>query len=218
MKTFYQFIKPPLLLLLDLIAPRLCAACEAEALPPPCAFCQTCLAACILLQKEVEGSWALFSFEGPIQEAVHRVKYQQNDQAASAIGIMLGANVPQGFASFDFVVPIPVGRKRLRERGFDQAAILAKEVSLGLGLRFLPTGLQRHRETKALAKLDKDKRREAISGAFLASSKVKNKNVILVDDVVTTGATTDAAKEALLAAGASSIAVVCIAKTLKRLG
>jgi ComF family protein len=218
MKTLFHILRSPLLLLLDLIAPRGCAACGVEALPLPNAFCNECDAACTLLARESEGVWALFSFEGPVQRAVHRVKYERNDQAASALGAMLGARLPRELSSFDLVVPIPVGRRRLRERGFDQAGILARGVSDSLGLRFAPLGLCRQRETKALAKMAREDRQVAISGAFVASPVVRDRRVLLVDDVVTTGATTNEAKEALFAAGATSIVVICIGKTLKRLG
>jgi ComF family protein len=218
MRGLARFLQTPLFLLLDLIAPRRCAACEVEALPLPGAFCQECFAACTWLQQESEGAWGLLAFEGPVQRAIHRVKYERNDQAASALGVMLGASLPKEFLSFELVIPIPVGEKRLRERGFDQAAILAREVSLALGLRFSPLGLRRQRETKALAKLDRQARHVAISGAFVASSLVRNRRVILVDDVVTTGATTNEAKEALGVAGASAISVICVGKTLKQLG
>ena len=218
MKALLRFLQTPLSLLLDLIAPRSCAACGAEALPLPNAFCKECDAACTPLARESEGAWALFSFEGPVQRAVHRVKYERNDQAASALGTMLGARLPPEFSSFELVVPIPVGSRRLRERGFDQAGILARGVSGSLGLRFAPLGLRRQRETQALAKMAREERHAAISGAFVASSLVRARSVLLVDDVVTTGATTNEAKEALLVAGATSIAVICLGKTLKRLG
>jgi ComF family protein len=203
------------LLLLDLIAPRSCVACGAAALPAPCAFCSECMAQGRLLLREVEGSWSLFAFAGPAQRAVHRAKYEKDDLAASAIGVMLGAHLPPVFKSFDCVVPVPVGGRRLRERGFDQAALIAKEVASALGKSFLPTGLLRHKETRALAKLDQEKRRDAIAGAFISTARVAQKRVILIDDVVTSGATSNEAKEALLHAGAKEVVVVCFAKTLK---
>jgi ComF family protein len=213
-----SYLKYPIEILLELIAPRLCAACRAVALPAPCAFCQSCLEQSQIISGEAEGSWALVVFAGPAQRAVHRAKYESDDLAASSIGVMLGANLPRDFSSFDCVVPIPVGAKRLRERGFDQAALIAREVARALGVSFLPTGLRRQKETSALARLAREERRDAIAGAFFVDRRLSNKRVIVIDDVVTSGATSEEAKAALIQAGAREVAVVCFAKTLKRSG
>jgi ComF family protein len=122
--------------------------------------------------------------------------------------------------SADLLVPIPLGRLRLRERGHNQAEVLAAAVGADLvsAQRNRPTQgrpLQRIRETQTQTALHPSERRANVAGAFAATSAVNGKNVVLVDDVLTTGATLCAAAEALVAAGASSVGAVTFARAPK---
>jgi predicted amidophosphoribosyltransferase len=110
------------------------------------------------------------------------------------------------------VVAVPLSASRLRERGFDQARVLATALASGLALPLLPA-LTRVRATEAQSRLDLAARRRNLSEAFRARGPVPPRQVVLVDDVITTGATVDAAARALRAAGARRVLVAAVART-----
>ena len=116
---------------------------------------------------------------------------------------------PPGSAA---VVAVPLSASRLRERGFDQARVLATALASGLALPLLPA-LTRVRATEAQSRLDQAARRRNLSEAFRARGPAPPRQVVLVDDVITTGATVDAAARALQAAGARRVLVVAVART-----
>ena len=110
------------------------------------------------------------------------------------------------------VVAVPLSASRLRERGFDQARVLATALASGLALPLLPA-LTRVRATEAQSRLDQAARRRNLSEAFRVRGPAPPRQVVLVDDVITTGATVDAAARALQAAGARRVLVVAVART-----
>jgi ComF family protein len=116
----------------------------------------------------------------------------------------------------DLVVPIPLGNQRLRERGYNQAALLARPFALALGLPYRPHALKRVRETRTQVGLSITQRQKNVEGAFKADPDiVTGKSVILVDDVMTTGATLDEAGRVLQQAGANRIVGLSLAKAVK---
>jgi ComF family protein len=108
-------------------------------------------------------------------------------------------------------VPVPLHRRRLAQRGYNQAGLLAREWGRRLGLPVRPGALRRTRATAAQAELPGRERRRNVAGAFRARG-VTGRPVVLVDDVVTSGATVEAAAEALLAAGATEVRVLAVAR------
>lgn len=210
----------PVKALLDLIAPPRCASCQVPFEPASglrLAFCPVCANACLEapLPAHPEEAYAPFWYGGALADAVHRMKYQRDDTVASALGKLLAERAPQAFLRCEQVVPVPLGAKRLRQRGFDQAALLARAVARRWKRPFAPELLTRARETPALARMDAPERREAIRGAFWASARARGRSLLLIDDVYTTGATTGEAKRALLAAGATRVDILCLARTPK---
>jgi ComF family protein len=116
----------------------------------------------------------------------------------------------------DLVVPIPLGVKRLRERGYNQAALLARPFALALQLPYRPRALKRIKETRTQVGLSIPQRRKNVEGAFEADPDiVSGKSVIVMDDVMTTGATLDEAGQALKQAGASQVVGFSLAKAVK---
>lgn len=111
----------------------------------------------------------------------------------------------QSSEKFDLVVQVPLHRRRRRERGYDQSALLAKVVARDLRLPFKPNGLKRTRRTEQQAILESSDRISNVRGAFAASRISQGRSVLLVDDVSTTGATMEAAAAALVEAGARSV-------------
>jgi len=108
---------------------------------------------------------------------------------------------------------VPLSKQRLKERGYNQAAMLAKPLALGLGVPFQPKALQRRRNTRSQVGLSRKERRRNVAGAFWASPDwISGKAVVVVDDVATSGSTLDACAEALWRAGASNVFGLTLAR------
>jgi ComF family protein len=113
----------------------------------------------------------------------------------------------------DAILPIPLHRARLARRGYNQALELARPIASLLGLAVLPRALVRTRDTAPQTELDADARRRNLRGAFTAEADaIAGRRVLLVDDVVTTGATVREAAATLIRAGAASVAVAAAAR------
>jgi len=175
--------------LLPTLRPRRCARCRKD--PPSYARAQ-----------------AAFLHGGALAEAIHRLKYEGREELARPLGTLFaGCEPPRA----DVVAPIPLHATRLRERGYDQAALLAREAGrrFGLPVRFL---LVRVRPTRQQVGLDRTRREENVRASFRALRFAAGLRVCLVDDVLTTGATASEAGRALLAAGAIRIEVRTLAR------
>ena len=115
----------------------------------------------------------------------------------------------------DLVTAVPLSTARMRERGYNQAAMLAFPLALSLGTPYRPGCLKRVRETLTQVGLTRTERRDNVSGAFRAAPVlVKGKCILVVDDVTTTGSTISACAEALLEGGASEVYVVTLARVV----
>jgi competence protein ComFC len=156
-------------------------------------------------------SWS--AFDEPIRPALHRLKYRHDIGLAEAL-------VPQlaGFASDldwrpDLVIPVPLGRARLAERGYNQARLISWPLSLALGIAHVPSAMSRTRETRSQVGLSRAERRQNVRGAFGADETVVDGRVVLVvDDVATTGATLSACAAALHEAGANDVFALTVAR------
>ena len=112
------------------------------------------------------------------------------------------------------IVPIPLGKQRLKQRGYNQVAMIAFPMALMLGISYHPEALIRVRETKTQVGLSASQRSENMRNAFRADASINGKQVLLVDDVATTGATLSSAAEALYQAGARRVDAVTVARAL----
>jgi len=156
-------------------------------------------------------SWLVF--EDPIRHALHKLKYYRN--------IALGDALAHHFAEFvdtlgwpvDLVVPVPLGKKRMKERGYNQVGLIAMPLAAVNHWRYAPRALVRCRETRSQVGLTVAERMENVSGAFLGEAAlVSGEKVLLMDDVTTTGATLLACTTALLDAGARSVFALTLAR------
>lgn len=179
-----------------------CARCGLP-LPLPAAAC----GACLREPPPFMATQAIWRYRFPLDRLLPRFKFH-DDLAAGAViahgmaDALLAARRP------DAIVPVPLHRQRLRERGYDQALELAKIVSRRLGLPLLADGLHRRVSTKAQTGLDADARRRNLRGAFTARVlRPWPGHVALVDDVMTTGATLREATQALRRAGVERVDV-----------
>ena len=195
--------------LLDLVFPPRCPACGEDPWPPS-PFCAICDGAIEPWPEAPDGVEAGALFGGPIADAVHVLKYGGRPEAAGPLGRWLSGRVraPAGAA----VVWVPLGQRRRIERTYDQAMLLAAAFARAADRPLLRGALHRVRETRPQACLDRVGRARNVAGAFAAARGVAGRDLVLVDDVVTTGATAEAASLALRSAGARTVHVVALAR------
>ncbi|NLB55481.1 MAG: ComF family protein [Lentisphaerae bacterium] len=156
-------------------------------------------------------------YAGVLREAIHQYKYSGNRQLAPQLGSILSTTWKERDQQIevDFIVPVPIHRQRERERGFNQSLLLAEIVSKDLSLPVLQHGLLRTRATKPQVNLALEDRGNNVKGAFTpGSDSVEGKNLILIDDVFTTGMTLDEAAKTLKTAGAASVHALVLARSL----
>jgi ComF family protein len=162
-------------------------------------------------------SWAIF--DNPLQGALHRLKYRRDIGMGIVLADQMLAFIRQLDWPVDTLLPIPLGKKRLKERGYNQVAMVAIPLSIQLGLDYHPTALVRARETRSQVGLSANERQDNVRDAFFANKKkVIGRNILLVDDVSTTGATLSSAAEVLYAAGAREVYALTVARALPRHG
>ena len=162
-------------------------------------------------------SWVVF--EGPIRHAIHTMKYRRNAALGDALAPHLAGYVHQLGWRVDLVVPVPLSRQRMKERGYNQASLFAFPLATLQGWRYSSQVLVRTRETRSQVGLSPLERKVNISGAFRAEPALaKDKAILLVDDVVTTGATLAACSETLVEAGAQVVYALTMARALPHHG
>lgn len=158
-------------------------------------------------------SWAVF--DSPVQNALHTIKYRRNIGLADSIAVQLVEFMRSLGWSVDMLIPTPLGKNRLKERGYNQVALVARPLAYEMGLNYAPNALTKVRDTRSQVGLTISQRRENVSKAYQADpSVVKRKSILLMDDVATTGSTVSACTEALLSAGATEVYALTIARAL----
>jgi len=147
---------------------------------------------------------------------IRRHKYGLDQSMGRALAECLGERLPLAGGQYDLVVPVPLHPKRLRWRGFNQAALLAAEVARRLECELDATSLVRVVATPPQTANDLETRRRNVRHAFAVrrAARVANRRVLLVDDVMTTGATANECARTLRAAGARSVDVFTLARVL----
>ena len=158
---------------------------------------------------------ALYEAEGTIRQAILLFKYG----GRPSLGRHLGRRMVEAAErlldprDYDRLIPVPLHPRRERERGFNQAAILAKELGTGWGVPTAHRVLRRFRPTEAQSG-GRRKREENVKGAFrvVRADRVEGRRLLIIDDVFTTGATVNECAKALLAAGAADVAVYTLAR------
>lgn len=207
---------------------RFCAACWGQLrfiAPPWCATCNLPLphdsgadmrcATCIDTPPRHGGVRAAVAY-GDIARAIALgLKYGGRAAYAETIARQMARLVP---AEIDLLVPVPLHRRRLWMRGFNQAALIAQATARIAGKPCAVDLLRRRRATPLLRGLGRKARRRAVAGAFAIApgqqAAIKGKTIALIDDVYTTGATSDACVDRLLRAGATGVVILCWARVI----
>lgn len=198
--------------LIEQLAPLGCVACDSPLESDESAFCAACepLTERVLACPEADLQ-AVYHYGGPVADAVWRLKYEGRSEVARALRPALAARALGWLGSIDAIAALPITPSKLRSRGYNQSALLARQVALALDLPFRPTWLRRVRAGPRQVGQGRALRLSSVRGAFSASSRVRGKGVLLVDDVRTTGATLDEARRTLEAAGAKRVLALVLA-------
>jgi ComF family protein len=143
------------------------------------------------------------------------MKYRGNIALGESIAMQMSDFVRSLEWPVDTLIPIPLGKKRLKERGYNQVGLVARPLAYEVGWSYEPEALWKTRETRSQVGLSVSQRRENVGNAYQADPKVvKRRSIAIMDDVATTGSTISACTEALLAAGAQDVFVLTIARAL----
>ncbi len=154
--------------------------------------------------------------DGPARRLVHRLKYSDRGELAAPLGAWMARAGADVLAEADAIVPVPLHPLRLWTRRFNQAAALARAIAVQTGRPFEPQWLQRAKATRSQVGLSREQRAQNVQGAFraLPGAPIKGRRIVLVDDVLTSGATANAAARALLRAGAAEVDLVVFARVV----
>lgn len=204
---------------MDILYPKNCHLCSKILTRETGAFDDHLCADCVSSMKKTAGAresklFGCYIYEGATRELVHKFKYGNRPYLYKSIVRLMAEALPPGlFDSVDGLIPIPLHRVRQREREFNQAQLLACGLAGVLGKPLL-TNLIRIKNTKPQSSLSKSEKISNVKNSFGVTdvSSVKDKNLLLIDDVVTTCATANEASSALKNAGAGNISVLAFAK------
>jgi len=218
---------------LQLVYPRLCGACQFPLLASEDFVCTGCrldlpkpglfLPTPNWITAKFDGlfyfnhanAFFLFSEGSRVQHLMHQVKYKGQSALGEFLGFWCGKELQKShsFIFYDAMVPIPLFAKKLRERGYNQAASLTMGIQQATGLPCLEQVLIRKIQSKSLVGQNRAQRYESLSDAFGVENKelIRGKHILVVDDTLTTGATFLAAAEKLKAAGAREISFLALA-------
>jgi ComF family protein len=209
---------------IDRLRPPWCAVCgrpfpsfeptaDAGGAPRAAELCGRCRAA----RPAVTWTRSAARYAGVAREAVHRLKFDGKTGLALPLGDLVveacGLDLPE---PLDLLVPVPLHPARERDRGFNQAALIAARLGRGLGLPLAIRAIRRVRPTRVQTELTAAERRANVREAFVVAevARVRDRHVALVDDVLTTGATLAECARVLAAAGARSVGALTVARVV----
>ncbi len=159
---------------------------------------------------------SLAAFQGPIRNAIHRLKYRRDVALGDRLSAPLAQYLVELCWPIDVILPVPLSDRRKKQRGYNQAACLAYPMALRLGISYHPGALRRIIETQSQVGLSATQRKSNVLDAFRATSgAIRGKVVLVVDDVATTGSTIDACARALMDGGALNVFGITLARAMR---
>ena len=217
-------MKNSLISLLDFFLPRFCSGCNKKLLPHEEPVCKECLDSIliadeILIQREynrkfsstefISGFYSKYIFEADktLQNIIHALKYNKQFRIGTFLGKNLAKEIISKNWTIDLILPVPIHHLKKAERGYNQSDFIVKGMSKVLKISYSTNSVKRTRFTETQTNLKLKERAKNVENAFkvTSSKKINNKNILLVDDVITTGATTLECAKVLIYAGASSV-------------
>jgi ComF family protein len=171
---------------------------------------------CLVEPPPYQGLTVVGFYEGILHKLVERMKYHHEERVAEELGVWLAERLAKKGVEADRVVPIPLHPRRLRERGFNQSVVIARQISRRLGIPLELSQLRKIRETQPQTGLKAVERRDNVRGVFDLKEKgrLKKKRVLLIDDVLTTGATVRSCVSVLKKAGVDHVEIAVLARAL----
>lgn len=219
--------------LINLFFPKVCAGCHTILIPNETVLCTTCRHEMPLTQyhldpkneavKKFYGKIAIehasallyFNKKGIVQELIHNLKYRGHEEIGTVLGNWYVEDLKELVLEvpFDIVIPVPLHPKKFRERGYNQVTTFGKAVAKGLNIDYDGAILYRKKYSKTQSKKNLAGRSDNIENLFdiIAAEENQNKHFLIVDDVLTTGATLEACARALLKIPGAKISIVCMA-------
>ncbi len=221
---------------LDLLFPRWCVGCGKEGeficsachrslpriMPPLCPRCGKPQSSgilcpgCVSWRAEIDGIRSPFRFDGVMRHAIHQLKYRNLRALAQSMAGLMQDYLVANPVSGEVMVPVPLHQKRLRERGYNQSSLLAKELGKLINLPVVDDCLIRRRQAppQARAATVEERRSNVVDAFSCRDRRLQDKQVLLIDDVSTSGATLDACATVLKANGATSVWGLVLAREI----
>jgi ComF family protein len=233
--NWFDILSQMLTLLTDLFFPNLCPGCSRILMDKELVICLGCrhhlpltnyhfkapeeMKNSLVIRDAFKGATALFYFrkKGKVQQILQHLKYKNQQIIGAVFGQWLGAELKQcsAFMAVDLVIPVPVHSKRLKKRGYNQVSTFAKEIAKSLGADYIENVLTKVVHNKTQVFQSRKERWRSVQHSFKLTNTrcVLNKNVLLVDDLITTGSTAKACLQSLNKGKPKSVSLATIAIT-----
>ena len=215
----------------DLIFPRCCAACDKGLIGNEEIICTSCRIALPRVQEnsvsaEMIGqkfinihevtkthAYLLFTKKGKVQKLLHALKYKGQAELGVEMGFMFGQEMRENgsLPDADLIISVPLHKKKLKSRGYNQSDKLAEGFSRATNIPWSGNVLERIKYTETQTGKTRDERWKNVRKVFVVKGDVKDKKIIIMDDVLTTGATVEACIEVLIEAGCTQFVILTIA-------
>jgi ComF family protein len=223
-RVLLDILYPPFCVGCGQVGTMYCPACRdttSNIHPPVCPRCgrpqetSRLCRQCVVAPPSIDGIRSVAFFEGALRSAIHQFKYGYVRDLAEPLGEMLISYWRETPLPADVIVPVPLHARRIRERGYNQAMLLAQRLGSALRIPVQAGCLRRTRYTVAQTRLNAQERSRNVEGAFACvGPDVRGKRVLLIDDVCTTGATLEACSRALWEGGAGSVWALTVARAV----
>lgn len=217
MKTFNR--------VLDIIYPQKCLICGRQVADILCNKCERILDRNLILnindysldkEKLFDEHMYLYQYDGIIRKMILKYKFQEEAYLYKIFVKKIKNNKKTYlfFKKYDIIIPVPISKKRLKKRGYNQSELISKELSREINIEYVDKCLLKNKDTLPQSSLNKEERIKNVKNVYSVKNqeKIINKKVLIIDDIYTTGSTINECSKVLIEAGAKSIGILTIAK------